>query len=549
MPDMLRPSTIWRLMTIQSVLLRYGLDEIVTATHLFRPLRYFSPGWWRRDSHVESLGARVRMALIELGPIFVKFGQSLSTRPDLLPKDVAMELAQLQDRVPPFPSEEALAIIEGAYNKPVGEVFASFDPEPLAAASIAQVHTASLKDGREVIVKVLRPGVKKRIQQDMDVLYAMAGLAERYWSEGKRLHPLEVIAEYEKTTLDELDLLREAANAAQLRRNFEGSTRLYVPEVHWDYCRKNVLVMERIYGVPIADMDTLKAKGTNFKRLADHGVYLFFTQVFRHNFFHADMHPGNIFVDVTSPANPRYIAVDFGIVGTLNTRDQYYLAENFLAFFNRDYYRVAKLHLDSGWVPPETRLDELESAFRTVCEPIFAKPLAEISFGQLLVRLFQTARRFNMEVQPQLILLQKTLLHIEGLGRHLYPQLDLWETGKPILEEWMRDRMSGANVLARLRQQLPDLNETLKDVPQLVQTLVQQATEGRLKFTVRDPEISALRKEIARSARARYSGLAAGAVLIAGALLIGLDVKPEWLGWVVAGTGAALLLFNRPRAS
>ena len=546
---MLRPSTVLRLIAIQRVLLRYGLDEIVTATHLFRPLRYFSPGWWRRDSHKESLGARLRMALIELGPIFVKFGQSLSTRPDLLPKDVAMELAQLQDRVPPFPSKEALAIIEGAYGKTVGEVFASFDTEPLAAASIAQVHTATLKDGQSVIVKVLRPGVKKRIESDMAVLYAMAGLAERFWSEGKRLHPLDVIAEYEKTTLDELDLLREAANAAQLRRNFEGSTQLYVPEVHWDYCRKNVLVMERIYGVPIADMDTLKAKGTNFKRLADHGVELFFTQVFQHNFFHADMHPGNIFVDVTTPEFPRYIAVDFGIVGTLSTRDQYYLAENFLAFFNRDYYRVAKLHLDSGWVPPETRLDELESAFRTVCEPIFAKPLEEISFGQLLVRLFQTARRFNMEVQPQLILLQKTLLHIEGLGRHLYPQLDLWETGKPILERWMRDRLSGANVLAKLRQQLPDLNETLQDVPQLVQTLVQQATEGRLSITVNDPGVSALRKEIAQSARARYTAMAAGAVLIAGALLIGLNVQPEWLGWVVSGTGAALLLINRPSAN
>ena len=546
---MLRPSTVLRLIAIQRVLLRYGLDEIVTATHLFRPLRYFSPGWWRRNSHKESLGARLRMALIELGPIFVKFGQSLSTRPDLLPKDVAMELAQLQDRVPPFPSNEALAIIEGAYGKTVDEVFASFDTEPLAAASIAQVHTATLKDGKSVIVKVLRPGVKKRIESDMAVLYAMAGLAERFWSEGKRLHPLDVIAEYEKTTLDELDLLREAANAAQLRRNFEGSTQLYVPEVHWDYCRKNVLVMERIYGVPIADMETLKAKGTNFKRLADHGVELFFTQVFQHNFFHADMHPGNIFVDVTTPEFPRYIAVDFGIVGTLSTRDQYYLAENFLAFFNRDYYRVAKLHLDSGWVPSETRLDELESAFRTVCEPIFAKPLEEISFGQLLVRLFQTARRFNMEVQPQLILLQKTLLHIEGLGRHLYPQLDLWETGKPILERWMRDRLSGANVLAKLRQQLPDLNETLQDVPQLVQTLVQQATEGRLSITVNDPGVSALRKEIAQSARARYTAMAAGAVLIAGALLIGLDVQPEWLGWVVSGTGAALLLINRPSAS
>lgn len=546
---MLRPSTLLRLISIQRVLLRYGLDEIVSATHLFRPLRYFSPGWWRRDSHKETLGARIRMALIELGPIFVKFGQSLSTRPDLLPKDVAIELAQLQDRVPPFPSDEALAIIEGAYGKSVGEVFASFDSEPLAAASIAQVHTATLKDGQEVIVKVLRPGVKKRIERDMAVLYAMAGLAERFWSEGRRLHPVDVVSEYEKTTLDELDLMREAANAAQLRRNFAGSTKLYVPAVHWDYCRKNVLVMERIYGVPISDMDTLKARQTNFKRLAHDGVDIFFTQVFQHNFFHADMHPGNIFVDVTTPDFPRYIAVDFGIVGTLSTRDQYYLAENFLAFFNRDYYRVAKLHLDSGWVPPETRLDELESAFRTVCEPIFAKPLEEISFGQLLVRLFQTARRFNMEVQPQLILLQKTLLHIEGLGRHLYPQLDLWETGKPILERWMKDRLSGANVLAKLRQQLPDLNETLQDVPQLVQTLVQQATEGRLSITVNDPGVSALRKEIARSGRARYLAMAAGAVLIAGTLLIGLEVQPEWLGWVVSGTGAALLLINRPSAN
>ncbi|MCW8845978.1 MAG: ubiquinone biosynthesis regulatory protein kinase UbiB [Gammaproteobacteria bacterium] len=546
---MLRPSTILRLLTIQRVLLRYGLDEIVTATHLFRPLRYFSPGWWRRNSHDESLGVRLRMALIELGPIFVKFGQSLSTRPDLLPKDVAMELAQLQDKVPPFPSEQARAIIEGAYGKAVTEVFASFDTEPLAAASIAQVHTAILKDGNSVIVKVLRPNVKKRIESDIAVLYAMAGLAERFWSEGKRLHPVEVIAEYEKTTLDELDLLREAANAAQLRRNFEGSTKLYVPEVHWDYCRKNVLVMERIHGVPIADMDSLQKHNANLKRLADYGVYLFFTQVFRHNFFHADMHPGNIFVDVTNPDYPRYIAVDFGIVGTLNTRDQYYLAENFLAFFNRDYYRVAKLHLDSGWVPAETRLDELESAFRTVCEPIFAKPLAEISFGQLLVRLFQTARRFNMEVQPQLILLQKTLLHIEGLGRHLYPQLDLWETGKPILEEWMKDRLSGANVLARLRQQLPDLNETLQDVPQLVQTLVQQAAEGRLSFTVRDPAINALRKEVAAAARYRYLAMAAGATLIAGALLIGMEVKPEWLGWTIGGAGAVALLLGRPPAA
>jgi len=541
----LRPGTIFRLMHIQRVLLRYGLDEIITATHLFRPLRFLSPAWWRRPPE-RTLGERIRLALIELGPIFVKFGQSLSTRPDLLPGDIAGELAQLQDRVPPFPGAQAQAIIETAYNKPVSEVFESFDAQPIAAASIAQVHAATLAGGTRVIVKVLRPGVRDAIERDVKVLFTLAELAQRFWPEGRRLRPLEVVAEYEKTILDELDLLREAANAAQLKRNFEGSTKLYVPSVYWDFCRGNVLVMERIEGVPVSDIKTLKQRGANLKRLADHGVEIFFTQVFKHNFFHADMHPGNIFVDVTTPEYPKYIAVDFGIVGTLNTRDQYYLAENFLAFFNRDYYRVAKLHVDSGWVPADTRVDELESAFRTVCEPIFSKPLEEISFGQLLVRLFQTARRFNMEVQPQLILLQKTLLHIEGLGRQLYPQLDLWDTGKPILEHWMRERLSGRHLVNRLRQQLPDLNETLQDIPQLVHGLVQQATEGRLAFTINDPGMARLQAELARSNRQRYSALAGGSALIAGALLIGLDAHPEWLGWLVSGAGALLLLLRRP---
>jgi len=395
--------------------------------------------------------------------------------------------------------------------------------------------------------EVLRPGVRKIIERDLELLYTLAELAQRFWPEGRRLRPTEVVAEYEKTIIDELDLLREAANAAQLRRNFEGSTKLYVPSVYWDLCRINVLVMERIHGIPIADNEALRRHGTNLKRLADHGVDLFFTQVFKHNFFHADMHPGNIFVDVTTPEYPRYIAVDFGIVGTLNTRDQYYLAENFLAFFNRDYHRVAKLHVDSGWVPADTRVDELESAFRTVCEPIFAKPLEEISFGQLLVRLFQTARRFNMEVQPQLILLQKTLLHIEGLGRQLYPQLDLWETGKPILEQWVRERISGRNLVNRLRQQLPDLNETLQDIPQLLHGLVQQATEGRLVFTINDPGTRSLQRELVRTARYRYSAMAGGAALIAGALLIGLEAQPGWLGWLAAAAGAVLLLLSRPR--
>ncbi|MDH3839334.1 MAG: ubiquinone biosynthesis regulatory protein kinase UbiB, partial [Chromatiales bacterium] len=531
---MFRPRVVLRLFAIQRILLRHGLDEIVRATHLYRPLswvRRLAPGHGRAYSEDESLGSRLRMALVELGPIFVKFGQSLSTRPDLLPADIATELAKLQDRVPPFSGEQAQQIVETALGRPVSEIFSRFDVEPLAAASIAQVHTAALESGEEVVIKVLRPNVRTNIEADLEVLYAMARLAERFWSESRRLRPVEVVGEYEKTVLDELDLMREAANAAQLGRNFDGSTKLYVPTVHWDYCRPTMLVTERIHGVPVADTTKLAESGTDFKRLAASGVEIFFTQVFQHNFFHADMHPGNIFVDVSNPAYPRYMAVDFGIVGTLSSRDQHYLAENFLAFFNRDYHRVAKLHIDSGWVPPETRLDELESAFRTVCEPIFNKPLSEISFGQFLVRLFRTARRFDMEVQPQLILLQKTLLNIEGLGRQLYPQLDLWETAQPILEKWMTDRLSGRAVLGRLREQLPDLSETIEAMPQLLQQLVQQAADGQLEIRVRDPAMAALERQIAADSKRRYVTASGTAILIAGTLWIGFAANPAWLGW------------------
>ncbi|HEV2213570.1 MAG TPA: ubiquinone biosynthesis regulatory protein kinase UbiB, partial [Gammaproteobacteria bacterium] len=440
---MIRPRQAWRLLRINFVLVRHGLDEIVLATHLFRPVRflvYLSPFYWFRRRSI-SRGERIRRALEDLGPIFVKFGQTLSTRRDLLPLDIADELAKLQDRVPPFPGVQARRRVEEVLGGSVQELFKEFDEAPLASASIAQVHAATLHDGREVVVKVLRPGVEDLIRRDLDVLHLIAGLAEDYWSDGKRLRPREVVAEYEKTVLDELDLIREAANAAQLKRNFEGSALLYVPEVHWPLTRREVMVMERIRGVPIRDLATLRARGTDFKRLAENGVEIFFTQVFKHNFFHADMHPGNIFVDVTDPAHPRYMAVDFGIIGTLSPRDQHYLAENFLAFFNRDYRRVAELHVESGWVPAATREDEFETAIRTVCEPIFNKPLKDISFAQLLLRLFQTARRFNMEVQPQLMLLQKTLFNIEGLGRDLYPELDLWQTAKPFLEGWTRERM------------------------------------------------------------------------------------------------------------
>jgi len=457
-----------RLIEIQRVLLRHGLDDFVRETHLYRPLRflfYLSPGIWFERRRKASRGVRLRLALEELGPIFVKFGQAVSTRRDLLPSDIADELAKLQDRVPPFPGDIARQTVELAYGKPVSEVFAAFDETPLAAASIAQVHVAQFRDGKEVIVKVLRPDMRAVIERDLEVLYALAGLAQRYSREARRLRPLEVVAEYEKTILDELDLMREAANAAQLKRNFAGSPLLYVPEVHWDYCRVNVMVMERIHGVPISDMERLRAAGTDIAKLARNGVEIFFTQVFRHNFFHADMHPGNIFVLIDDPANPRYAAIDFGIVGTLTPRDQHYLAENFLAVFDRDYKRVALLHLESGWVPPGTRVDEMESAVRTVCEPIFDKPLKDISFGVILLRLFEISRRFNMEIQPQLILLQKTLLNIEGLGRDLYPDLDIWNTASPILRDWMRERTSLRAVLKSLRAQWPQLIEAARLLP------------------------------------------------------------------------------------
>jgi ubiquinone biosynthesis protein len=544
----LRPRLLLRLFVIQRTLTRYGLDEIILATHLLRPLRFLhrlNPRNWRRRVHEHPLGARIRMALIDLGPIFVKFGQAVSTRRDLLPDDIADELAQLQDRVPPFPSAVAVELIEQALGAPVEQVFASFEREPMAAASIAQVHGARLHTGEDVIVKVLRPGMRERIARDIEVLYAIAELAWRYWPEGKRLRPVEIVSEYEKTILDELDLMREAANSSQMRRNFEGSPLIYVPAVHFGYCRSNVMVMERIYGIHISDMAGLKAAGTNIRRLAANGVEIFFTQVFRHNFFHADMHPGNIFVDTSDPENPKYVAVDFGIMGTLTERDQHYLAENFLAFFNRDYYRVARAHVDSGWVPPDTRVDELESAIRTVCEPIFDKPLQDISFAQVLIRLFETARRFHMEVQPQLVLLQKTLLNIEGLGRQLYPQLDLWETAQPVLEEWMVDRTSPRAILGRLYRQYPEISENIQLLPSLLNGVVQRASEGKLKLTVEDPQLARLRADIARANRQRHGTLAGGALLLGGVLWLGFEITPGWLGWLLGAAGLIGILLGR----
>lgn len=466
--------TIFRLIGIQRVLVKYGLDDLIKETHLLRPMRYVFYLFPRRRDRSAPLGERIRLALEELGPIFVKFGQALSTRRDLLPADIADELAKLQDEVPPFPAEEAMAILDAAYGKPVAEVFARFDREPFAAASIAQVHTAQLPDGQEVIVKLLRPGVQDQIERDIEVLKLLAGLAQRYWKEGKRLRPPEVVAEYESTIIDELDLMREAANAAQLKRNFAGSEMLYVPEMYWDFCRPEVLVQERIYGIPISDMAALRESGANIQWLAENGVEIFFTQVFRHNFFHADMHPGNIFVIVTDPDKPKYAAVDFGIVGTLSPSDQDYLAHNFLAFFDRDYHRIAKLHIESGWVPEGTRIDQLESAVRTVCEPIFNKPLSEISFAQVLMRLFRVAKRFDVEIQPQMILLHKTLFNIEGLGRELYPQLDLWKTAHPVMKRWLRDQVGPEAMLRDLREGLPQLRALLKDLPAAIRYLASQ---------------------------------------------------------------------------
>jgi ubiquinone biosynthesis protein len=534
-----------RLIEIQRVLVRHRLDDFVAATHLYRPLRfifYVSPWtWFQRRSRL-TRAERLRLALEELGPIFVKFGQTLSTRRDLLPDDIADELAKLQDKVPPFPGEVARGIIEQAYGVPLESRLQAFEQKPLAAASIAQVHAAQLQDGRQVIVKVLRPGMKAMIALDVEVMYTIAGMAERWWGESRRLKPREIVREYERTVLDELDLLREAANASQLKRNFAGSTLLYVPEVHWDYCRTGVLVMERIHGTPIGDVPRLRELGTDFRRLAENGVEIFFTQVFRHNFFHADMHPGNIFVLVDDPARPRYAAVDFGIVGTLDQRDQTYLAENFLAVFNRDYRRVATLHVQSGWVPPDTRIEEMESAVRTICEPIFDRPLKEISFGTVLLRLFEALRRFNGQIQPQLLLLQKTLLNVEGLGRQLYPDLDIWQTASPVLRQWMRDRVSPRTFLRELRDGWPDALEIIKALPPLAKKLVEQAQDGRLQLPVDTQAIDRLRRENTDQRRRSDRIVIGAALMLGGVLWLGMRLSPRWLGISAGACGLLVWL-------
>ncbi|WP_026146616.1 ubiquinone biosynthesis regulatory protein kinase UbiB [Zestomonas thermotolerans] len=524
-----------RLLTIQRVVIRYRLDDLLfelplpwwlAATRFLLPWR-----WLPRRRRQLSRGESLRLALQDLGPIFIKFGQLLSTRRDLLPPDIADELAKLQDRVPPFDPERSVALIEEQLGAKVGSLFARFDSQPLASASIAQVHAAQLKSGEEVVVKVIRPGLKPVIRADLAWLFLLARLAEAISTEARRLHPVEVVSDYEKTIYDELDLLREAANASQLRRNFEGSPLLYVPQVYWDLCRPKVLVMERIYGIPVTDLDSLIDQRTNLKLLAERGVEIFFTQVFRDSFFHADMHPGNIFVSTRTPWSPQYIAIDCGIVGSLTPEDQDYLARNLLAFFKRDYRKVAQLHIDSGWVPAGTRVNDFEAAIRTVCEPIFERPLKDISFGQLLLRLFQTARRFNMEIQPQLVLLQKTLLNIEGLGRQLYPELDLWSTAAPFLERWMRERVSPRQLLGNLQSQI-------EQVPHLA-SMTRDVLERLSHPPLDNPPPSAQPGD-------RWALRLLGAALLGGAgvLAAGLQADPAqaWPAWLMAAAGLYLVL-------
>ncbi|PAR57415.1 ubiquinone biosynthesis regulatory protein kinase UbiB [Vibrio metoecus] len=473
----MKPAELKRLYRIVKVQLEYGLDELLPDHHLTRaPLLARKSLFWLRNQHTDKqLGERLRLALQELGPVWIKFGQMMSTRRDLFPPHIADPLAMLQDKVAPFDGQQAKQLIEEELGAPLETWFDDFDIKPLASASIAQVHTAKLKsNGRDVVLKVIRPDIRPQIDADIKLMYRVARIVAKALPEARRLKPVEVVREYEKTLLDELDLRREAANAIQLRRNFENSEELYVPDVLTDFCNETVMVSERIYGIQVSDLARLHANGTNMKLLAERGVSVFFTQVFRDSFFHADMHPGNVFVNPDHPENPQWIGLDCGIVGTLNSEDKRYLAENFLAFFNRDYRRVAQLHVDSGWVPLDTNVDEFEVAIRMVCEPIFAKPLCEISFGHVLLNLFNTARRFNMEVQPQLVLLQKTLLYVEGLGRQLYPQLDLWQTAKPFLEKWMAKQVGPQAFLSALKERAPLWFEKMPELPELLYDSLKQ---------------------------------------------------------------------------
>ncbi|QHB30975.1 ubiquinone biosynthesis regulatory protein kinase UbiB [Yersinia canariae] len=539
------PGELRRLYLIIRVFLSYGLDELIPNIRLTLPLRIGRHlFFWLPNRHKDKpLGERLRLALQELGPVWIKFGQMMSTRRDLFPPAIADQLALLQDRVAPFDGALARKHIEIAMGGPLETWFDDFEQEALASASIAQVHTARLKEnGQEVVLKVIRPDILPIIKADVRLMYRLAGWVPKLLPDGRRLRPREVVREYEKTLLDELNLLREAANAIQLRRNFEDSPMLYIPEVYSDYCRESVLVMERIYGIPVSDITALEDQGTNMKLLAERGVQVFFTQVFRDSFFHADMHPGNIFVSYEHPHDPLYIGIDCGIVGSLNKADKRYLAENFIAFFNRDYRRVAELHVDSGWVPRDTNVEDFEFAIRTVCEPIFEKPLAEISFGHVLLNLFNTARRFNMEVQPQLVLLQKTLLYVEGLGRQLYPQLDLWTTAKPFLESWLRDQVGLPAVIRALKEKAPFWAEKFPELPELVYDSLQQ--HKLLQQSV-DKLTTQMQGQQQRQGQSRYLFGVGATLLVSGTILFLADAVEISTGFIVAGVLAWFIGWRR----
>ncbi|GAB2948947.1 ubiquinone biosynthesis regulatory protein kinase UbiB [Hafnia psychrotolerans] len=539
------PGEMRRLYLIIRMFLTYGLDELIPNIRLTLPLRlgrYLF--FWLPHRHKDKpLGTRLRLALEQLGPVWIKFGQMLSTRRDLFPPHIADQLALLQDQVAPFDGALARKQIEQALGGPLETWFDEFDQTPLASASIAQVHTAVLKEnGKPVVLKVIRPDILPIIKADIRLMSRLAGWVPILLPDGRRLKPREVVREYEKTLLDELNLLRESANAIQLRRNFMGSPMLYIPEVYPDYCSERLMVMERIYGIPVSDVKALEKQGTNMKLLAERGVQVFFTQVFRDSFFHADMHPGNIFVSYETPEDPCYIGIDCGIVGSLNKEDKRYLAENFIAFFNRDYRKVAELHVDSGWVPRDTNVEEFEFAIRTVCEPIFEKPLAEISFGNVLLNLFNTARRFNMEVQPQLVLLQKTLLYVEGLGRQLYPQLDLWTTAKPFLESWVKDQVGLPAMLRAFKEKAPFWIEKMPEIPDLIYQSLHQ--HKLLQYNI-EKLSSQMRHQSVRQAQSRYLfGIGATLLLSGTILLIGqIDVYPAWL--MAAGVISWLIGWRR----
>ena len=545
-----------RLLGVAAVLVRYRLDDLVDAAHLFRPLKWVRPLLGKPRADVDSLnrGARLRLALVELGPMFVKFGQILSTRRDLIPADVADELSLLQDQVPPFPHEIARTAIEAALGAPIDRLYATFDNTPLASASIAQVHAATLHDGREVVVKVLRPGIREGIKRDVGLLRALAALAQRFHPNADKIRPLDVVSEIETTLVNEVDLQREGANASLLRRNFADSDDLYVPAVYWSHTSPGALTLERVRGIPSDDVAALDAAGIDRAALAEKGVKIFYTQVFRDNFFHADAHAGNIWVDASRRDNPRFIALDFGIMGSLSDADQYWLAENFLALFNQDYRRIAELHVKAGWMPATTRMDELEAATRAVCEPYFTRPLSEISLAEVVIKLFQTARRYELTLQPQLILLQKTLLNIEGIGRQLYPQIDIWAVAKPVLERVWLDKRGPMAVLKALRKRVPEWLAAAPEMPQLLHDYLKKSSQGGIEMRVHSRDLANLHAD-ARAGRAVAVPLALGVTLVLSAVLLyALDTTARrYFGvpvtsWISVTSGAVCFIVANYRS-